>query len=35
VVALFGALNDSGNTKPQASIKSLLTNGNSQGGDLA
>ena len=33
---LFGALNDSGNTKPQASIKSLLQNGVSQGtGDLA
>ena len=33
---LFGALNDSGNTKPQASIKSLLQNGGSQGiGDLA
>ena len=33
---LFAALNDSGNTKPQASIKSLLTNGSLQGvGDLA
>jgi hypothetical protein len=33
---LFAALNDSGNTKPQASIKSLLVNGGGQGvGDLA
>ena len=33
---LFGAVNDSGNTKPQASIKSLLQNGVLQGvGDLA